>query len=178
MPFCPDGGFLHRAGPALVLTLAAMLSCVAYDSAGPPVPNIDGTYATAIAIDYSNFFETRTDTLVASIILRDTHYRGHFDGAYHIADDSGSFAGVLRPEGTLVVTDFGAPPKPIAYVGALRRLYSWCDFPRLGTGPLLGQLRGDTLLIDGTATVPCFYHLFGQIPEIGTELRLRIIGVR
>lgn len=178
MQFCPDRGFLLRAGPALVLTLAATLSCVAYDSAGPPVPSIDGTYAAVIAIDYGNYLETRADTLAASIVLRDTHYRGHFDGAYHIADDSGSFAGVLRPESTLVVTDFGAPPRPIAYVGALRRLYPWCDFARLGTGPLPGQLRGDSLLVDGNATVPCFYHLFGQIPEIGTGLHLRIIGVR
>jgi hypothetical protein len=158
--------------------IAATLSCVAYDPAGPPVPSIDGTYATVIAIDYSNHLETRTDMLVASIILRDTHYRGQFDGTYRISDDSGRFAGVLRPESALVVTDFGAPPKPIAYVGALRRLYPWCDFPRLGTGPLPGRLRGDSLLVDGSASVPCFYHLFGQIFEIGTELRLRIIGVR
>ncbi len=170
--------FLYRAGSALVLTLVVTLSCVAYDSAGPPVPSIDGTYAAVIGIDYGNFFESRIDTLVASIVLRDTHYRGHFDGAYHIADDSGSFAGVLRPEGTLVVTVFGAPPKPIAYVGALRRLYSWCDFPRLGTGGLSGQLRGDSLLVDGHGSVPCFYHLFGQVAEVGTELRLHITGVR
>ena len=171
-------GFLCHLGPAHVIAVAATLSCVSYDPAGPAVPSIDGTYATTIVIDYSNYLETRTDTLAGSIMLRNTHYRGQFDGAYRIADDSGSVAGVLRPEGTLVVTDFGAPPKPIADVGALRQLYPWCDFPRLGTGPLPGQLLADSLLVDGSASVPCFYHLFGQIVEIGTDLRLRIIGVR
>jgi hypothetical protein len=151
---------------------------VSYDPAGPAVPSIDGTYATIIAIDYSNYLETRTDTLGASVRLRDTHYRGQFDGSYRIADDSGSFGGVLRPEGTLVVTDFGAPPKPIAYVGALRQLYSWCDFPSLGTGPLPGQLQADSLRVDGSGSVPCYYHLFGEIVGIGTELRLHITGVR
>jgi hypothetical protein len=161
-----------------MLALAATVSCVAYDSAGPPVPSIDGTYAAAIVIDYSNYFEARTDTLVASIALRDTHYRGHFDGAYRIADDSGSVAGILRPEGTLVVTEFGAPPQPISHVAALRQRYAWCDFTRMGSGPLPGQLRGDSLLLDGSASLPCFYQVFGETVEIGTELRLHISGVR
>jgi len=178
MPSHPDGRFFRHAGRAGVLAFAATLSCVSYDPAGPTVPSIDGTYATTIAIDYRNYIETRADTLVASIVLRDTHYRGHFDGAYRIAEDSGSFAGVMRPEGTLVVTDFGAPPQPIIHVGALRRLYSWCDFPRLGMGPLPGELRGDSLLIDGSVSVPCFYQVFGPIVEIGTELRLHLVGVR
>jgi hypothetical protein len=60
----------------------------------------------------------------------------------------------------------------------LRQLYPWCDFPRLGTGPLSGLLNGDSLLLDGRGSLPCFYHLNGTPVEIGTELHVRIVGVR
>jgi hypothetical protein len=160
---------------------------VAYDTSGAEVPAIDGTYATTIAVSYANYIELRSDTLLASIRLRDLNYRGTFDGTYRTAfGDSGRVAGVERPERTLVVAEFGAPPptpalaplKPIAYVMGLRRLYPWCDFPRLGTGPLSGRLSGDSLLLDGQGSLPCFYQLYGTPVEIGTELRLRIVGVR
>jgi len=161
------------------LPLALLSACVAYDTAGPPVPSIDGTYAAVITVSYANLIELRSDTLLASITLRDTHYRGRFDGTYRTGfGDSGRFAGVERPESTLVVDVFGAPPKPIAYVTGLRQLYPWCDFPRLGTGPLSGRLRGDSLLVDGQGSVPCFYQLYGAPVEIGTELRVHIVAVR
>jgi hypothetical protein len=161
------------------LPLAAAAACVAYDTAGPPVPSIDGTYVTTIAISYANYIELRSDTLTTWITLHDIHYRGNFEGTYRTAlGDSGQVAGVERPERTLVVNVFGAPPKPIAYVLALRQLYPWCDFTRLGTGPLPGRLRGDSLLLDGQGSLPCFYQLAGTPVEIGTELKLHIIAVR
>lgn len=161
------------------LLLVAAAACVAYDTAGPAVPSIDGTYTTRIAVSFANGLELRSDTLQAWITLRDVHYRGHFEGTYRTAfGDTGRFAGVERPESTLVVDVFGAPPKPIAYIVALRVLYSWCDFPRLGTGPLSGRLRGDSLLVDGQGSLPCRYHVGGDPFELKTELALRIVGVR
>lgn len=161
------------------LPVLALAACVAYDTAGPPVPSIDGTYATRIAVSFANDLELRTDTLLAWITLRDIHYRGHFEGTYRTAlGDSGLFAGVERPESTLVVDVFGAPPKPIAYVLALRVLYPWCDFPRLGTGPLTGRLRSDSLLLDGQGSLPCRYDLGGGPFELKTDLQLRLVGVR
>jgi len=161
------------------LPLATVAACVAYDTAGPAVPSIDGTYTTTIAISYENYVAMRNDTLTAWITLRDLHYRGRFDGTYRTAlGDSGLFAGDERPEGTLVVNVFGALPKPIAYVMAVRQLYPWCDFPRLGTGPLLGRLGGDSLLVDGEGSVPCFYKFADTPFEIATTIRLHIVGIR
>jgi hypothetical protein len=161
------------------LPLAAAAACVAYDTAGPAVPSIDGTYATKITISYANYVELRRDSLTAWITLRDIHYRGRFEGTYRTPlGDSGLFAGAERPESTLVVNVFGAPPKPIAYVMAVRQFYPWCDFPRLGTGPLLGRLRGDSLLLDGQGAVPCFYQFAGTTVEIATTLQLHIVGIR
>lgn len=167
---------------ARVVALAGALTaagCVAYDTAGPPVPSIDGTYSIVIAVGYSNYIELLDDTLLASFTLRATGYRGRFEGTYRTAlGDSGLVGGRERPESTLVVDVFGAPPKPIAYVIGLRQLFPWCDFARLGPGLLSGRLRGDSLLIDGQASVPCFYQLEGQAPAVGTELVLHIVGVR
>jgi hypothetical protein len=178
---------MRARGKLLTSLLAASLACVAYDTAGSEVPAIDGTYMTTIAVSYANYIELRSDTLLASMTLRDLNYRGTFDGRYGTAfGDSGRVGGVERPERTLVVTEFGAPPpapalaplKPIAYVMGLRQLYPWCDFPRLGTGPLSGLLNGDSLLLNGRGSLPCFYHLNGTPVEIGTELHVRIVGVR
>ena len=166
-------------GTFRALPVAAAAACVAYDTAGPAVPSIDGTFATTIALSYANHLELRSDTLTAWITLRDIDYRGRFEGTYRTAlGDSGLVAGAERPESTLVVNVFGAPPKPIAYVMAVRQLYPWCDFPRLGTGPLLGRLRGDSLLLDGEGSLPCFYQFAGTPVEIGTTLRLHIVGIR
>lgn len=160
------------------LPLLLICACVAYDTAGPPVPSIDGTYATTIAVSYANYLEQRSDTLTAFITLRDIHYRGSFNGTYHTAlGDSGLVAGAERPESTLVVAVFGAPPKPIAYVVAIRRLYPWCDFPRLGIGPLFGRLRADSLLLDVDGAVPCFYQ-FPTPVEVATTVSVHIVGIR
>jgi hypothetical protein len=170
---------LHRV--LFTLPIGALLTCVVYDSAGPEGPSIDGTYATTIAVSYSNYIELRTDTLLASITLQSLHNRGNFDGTYRTAfGDSGRFAGVEQPQGTLVVSEFGAPPprKPIAYVMGMRQLYPWCDFPRLGTGPLPGRLGDDSLFAYGQGSVPCFYQLNGTPVEVRTELHLQIVGIR
>src|SRR2546427_8668040 len=47
------------------------------------------------------------------------------------------------PRSTLFpyTTLFRSPPKPIAGVASILALYPWCDFPRLGTGPMPGSLR-------------------------------------
>src|SRR5204863_356948 len=82
------------------------------------------------------------------------------------------------PEGTLVVTDFGAPPKPIAYVLGLRHLYPWCDFPQLGAGPLTGRLGGDSLLAAAQGLLPCFYQFDRVRLEVRTALQVQIVGVR
>ncbi len=176
---------LKRALSRGILAVGALLvatstSCVAYDAAGPAVPNITGTYATIVAIDYGNHLESRSDTLVGTLHLHDQHYRGHFGGAYLLAGDSGVFDGALRPEGTLTVTDWGAAgaSKPIAYVGALRQLYPWCDFTLLGAGPLSGSLLADTLVADASGALPCYYQLFGQAYPIGTGFHVHIVGVR
>ena len=165
-------------GRARVLAVAAIVSCVSYDPAGPPVPSIDGTYAASIVIAYANYIEVRTDTLTGMISLWDGHYRGHFGGLYRVAGDSGTFAGTLNPDGTLSVTDWGTSSEPIAGVGALRQLYPWCDFLRTGAGPLPGELRADSLLVDGGASLPCSYQLFGQVFDIGTQLQLHVVAVR
>jgi len=160
------------------LLVLATTACVAYDTAGPPVPSINGTYTSTIAVSLANDLELRSDTLLAWITLRDVHYRGHFEGTYRTAlGDSGRFAGVERPESTVVVDVFGAPPKPIAYVLGLRVLYPWCDFPLLGTGPLTGRLRGDSLLLDGQGSLPCRYQGAGPF-VLKTELALSVVGVR
>jgi len=169
---------LRRRRLTLTLPLG-VAACVAYEIAGPPVPSVDGTYASVIAVSYANTLELRSDTLPASITLHDTHFRGNFVGTYRTAfGDTGRFAGTERPEGTLVVTDFGAPPKPIAYVLGLRHLYPWCDFPQLGAGPLTGRLGGDSLLAAAQGLLPCFYQFDRVRLEVRTALQVQIVGVR
>jgi hypothetical protein len=168
----------HATVSLRALPLILICACVAYDTAGVPVPSIDGTYATTIAVSYANYLELRSDTLTAMITLRDIHYRGRFEGTYRTAlGDSGLVAGAERPESTLVVDIFGAPPKPIAYVVAIRQLYPWCDFPRLGIGPLFGRLRADSLVLDVDGAVPCFYQ-FPTPVEVATTVSVHIVGIR
>src|SRR5438552_2840795 len=122
----------------VALVALGMAACVSYDPAGPPVPRIDGTYSATIVTTLANTIELRSDTFTAALTVRGTGYRGQFVGTYDIArSDSGPFAGVVSPDGSVVVTNFGTPPKPIAGVAFIRNLYPWCDFPRLGTGPML-----------------------------------------
>ena len=61
----------HATVSLRALPLILMCACMAYDTAGVPVPSIDGTYATTIAVSYANYLELRSDTLTAMITLRD-----------------------------------------------------------------------------------------------------------
>lgn len=162
----------------VAFVVLAAAACVAYDPAGPAVPSLDGVWQAGITIAFENQLEVRADTLRGQLTLHDTHYRGRFTGTYRFGADTGAFGGVIRPESTLIVDEFGAPPKPIAAVDTLRLLYRWCDFTRLGTGGLAGRLRGDTLTADGQASLPCFYSQFGSEIEIPTTLTIGARAVR
>ena len=162
----------------VALAWAAGAGCVAYDPAGPAVPTLDGVWQATIAVAFESQAEVRSDTLSASLRLRDTHYRGRFAGNYTIGGETGDFGGIMRPESTLVVDEFGAPPKPIAAVDTLRHLFPWCDFTRFGTGGLAGRLRADTLSADGQGSLFCFYWQYGQAGEIPSTLTLHIRAVR
>jgi hypothetical protein len=162
----------------LAALAALTATCVAYDPSGPAVPSVDGVWQASIAIVFENQLELLADTLHGELTLQDTHYRGRFSGNYRINVETGAFGGVIRPESTLIVNEFGPPPKPLAGVDTLRRLYQWCDFTRLGTGGLVGRLHGDTLSAEGQASLPCFYSLFGGQVEIATNLDIRTRAVR
>jgi len=167
---------VNRALP-LALVLAAG-ACVAYDTAGPEVPALDGTWQARFAIAFENQIEVRADTLRGELTLRDTHYRGRFTGSYRIGVEVGAFGGVIRPESTLVVYELGAPPTPIAAVDTVRRLYPRCDFTRLDTGGLAGRLSADTLSADGQASLPCFYSQLDREVEFLTTLTIQVRAVR
>ena len=165
--------------PSIAVIFAGLAACVSYDPAGPPVPRIDGTYAAMIVLKLENTMEIRTDTFTAAITIRGTGYRGHFGGTYAIAgSDSGPFAGVVATNSSVMVTEFGTPPKPIAGVAFIRNLYPWCDFPRLGTAPMPGALSGDSLWVDGHGSVPCFYHLADSVANLTTEIYLQLRASR
>jgi hypothetical protein len=161
--------------------IAALLAagCVSLDGVGGPVPDVTGAYAAIITLSLSNEFETRTDTVAASLALRDTGDRGQFTGTYTIAvGDSGPFEGTINPNGTLTVLVFGVPPKPIAGVRSIRLLYPWCDFALLGMGPLRGALTGDTLRAAVEASVPCLYQVNGTTRTVHTQLAFALLGGR
>jgi hypothetical protein len=139
---------------------------------------MDGIWQVRVAIAFDNQIEVRSDTLRGELTLRDTHYRGRFTGSYRFGADIGAFGGVIRPESTLIVNEFGGAPMPIAAVDTLLRLYRWCDFTRLGTGGLPGRLSGDTLRIDGFAMLPCVYALHDRQVDIGTTLAIHILATR
>jgi hypothetical protein len=165
--------------PAAAAALLAALGCVSFDPAGPAVPDITGTYAATIALTLSNEFEIRNDTVAASLALRNTGDRGRFTGTYAVAaSDSGPFEGTMLADGTLMLTVFGPPPKPIADVPSIRQLYPWCDFARLGMPPVRGALAGDTLRVSVAASVPCLYQVEGGTLTVHTRLQVALAGVR
>ena len=159
-------------------TSAAILAaaCVSFDPAGPPVPDIAGTYTGTAVIRLANTFESRTDTLTIELTLRNTGYRGGITGTYHVAmGDTGPFGGTMLTNGSLTVFVFGEPPKPIAGIAAVRNRYPWCDFTRLGIGPMPGTFRGDSLFVDGQGSLPCFYGVGGGfLVTVHTEVFLHL----
>ena len=145
-------------------TSTALLAaaCVSFDPAGPPVRDIAGTYAGTAVIRLVNTFETRSDTFPITLSLRNTGYRGGITGSYRTAmGDTGPFSGTMRTNDSLNIYVFGDPPNPIAGVAAIRARYPWCDFSRMGIGPIPGTFRGDSLLVDGEGSVACFYGVGG-----------------
>ena len=163
-------------------SLAALAAgaCVGLDPAGPPVRDISGTYTATVVTRIENQFETRSDTFAASLTVRNTGYRGHFTGTYRlVSGETGPFGGTLRTDDSLVVTDFGEPPKPIAGVTDIRNRYPWCDFTRLGIGPIPGAFRNDSLFADGLGSAPCFYGTSGGfLLNVHTEVFLSITAAR
>ncbi|MGH7700709.1 MAG: hypothetical protein ACREMJ_09375 [Gemmatimonadales bacterium] len=149
-----------------------------YDPIGPSLPRLAGDYATTITIAYQNSLDTRADTLFAVITLPNVGRRGNFMGQYVIGTEVGPFGGLLFPSRRIELPTFGPGPQPIAQVASVRALYPQCDFSRVGTGQLLGELRGDTLLVTGQASLPCTSESDPAAVDLTTSLRLDFFGVR
>lgn len=135
-----------------------------------------------ITVQYHSqyFLENRWDTLAATITLADAAEYGLFGGSYvTAAGDSGTIGGRLHSDGTMEVTSFAQPPI-VTLQGAtfLHRLYPWCDFDQVGTGTLTGRLNGDSLVIEGKASLLCRYELWNQALLFGTDLDVRLAGAR
>jgi len=167
--------------PGLTAAVAALCAaCVANDPSGPAVPSLAGRYETSITVHYHNHLETRSDTLAATVALPDAGERGFFEGWYLTsAGDSGTVGGTLLSDGSMLVTEFAQPPL-VTLQGAtfLHRLYPWCDFRAVGTGTLAGRINGDSLVVEGRASLVCSYQAWGQSVGIGTDLDVRLRGVR
>ena len=170
---------MPRPWPSFAALAAA--ACVSFDPAGPPGLDVSGSYSVTVVTRIENVFEVRTDTFGATLALR-TDPANHrlFTGTYSVAQsDSGPFAGELRSDTTFLLTDFGTPPKPLAGVSYVRNLYPWCDFTRLGTGPIFGTLRGDALGVEAQGAIPCTYQLgLGPPAIVHTVVSLSLAAVR
>lgn len=161
---------------------ALCAACVAFDPNAPPVPHLAGRYSTIITVRYQSQYslENRWDTLAATVTLHDAADYGLFGGWYvTVAGDSGTIGGRLHLDGTMEVTAFAQPPI-VTLQGAtfLHRLYPWCDFDQVGTGTLTGQLSGDSLVIEGKASLFCRYQIWDQGLVFGTDLYVRLAGAR
>jgi hypothetical protein len=154
------------------------LQCFMYDPIGPSLPRIAGAYVTTVVVEYSNARDTRADTLRAVITLPNVDDRGGFLGRYRIGTEVGLFGGVLFPSGRIEVPTFGPAPQPIARVMAVQLLYPQCDFTRVGTGQMLGELRGDSLHVTGIAFVPCRGIQDPSVFDLTTTLTLLFTGLR
>jgi hypothetical protein len=169
-----------RSLAAAAVSALLCTTCVAFDPNGPAVPHLAGRYASIISVHYHNDLEGWWDTVVATVVLPDAGGRGAFTGSYATADgDAGTVGGILQPDGTMEVTEFAQPPL-VTLQGAtfLHRLYPWCDFEHVGTGTLTGSLSGDSLVIEGRASLLCSYQAWGQVIGVGTDLDVRLAGAR
>lgn len=160
--------------------VVASAACVGFDPAGPRVRDISGTYGATVVTRLANAFETRSDTFPVTLAIGPIGDHGGFAGTYHTAaGDTGPFGGTLRTDDSLILYVFGDPPKPIAGVGYIRNLYPWCDFSRLGIGPMPGAVRGYSLFVDGHGSVPCFYGVGGGfLQDVHTDVFLTITAAR
>lgn len=161
---------------------AALLctGCLALDPNKPPLPRLAGRYVTTISVRYRSHLEARYDTLAAVVTLSDAKARGPFVGAYVTAlGDSGVIAGNFFAHGAVEMTTFAEPFLPTLQGATfLHRLYPWCDFLQIGTGTLYGMLQGDSLVIEGRASVSCNYQAWGRVIGVGTDLDVRLAGER
>lgn len=171
---------LRVVAPALAIPVA-WAACVSYDPTGPSARAINGVYTGEVVTILTNDLEVRHDTAALTLVLRDSAYRGRFDGYYRFTDgDSGRVDGTLYPGaggGRVKVSHFGPWP-PVAHVDHLRRLYLWCDFARLTPLYIEGVLRGDTLLVGGRGPLVCGYQVGGSIVERETMLEFQVFGIR
>jgi len=167
-------------GIALCAACEAFAACVAFDPNGPAVPGLAGRYEAVISIHYHSEFEHWWDTVTATVSLPDAKPHRLFSGSYVTAQgETGVVAGELRPDGTMLVTKFGQPAlTTLEGATFLHRLYPWCDFRTIGTGDLAGEIRGDTLVIAGGASVFCQYFIWTGFHDIRADLDVRLVGVR
>ncbi|PYP20213.1 MAG: hypothetical protein DMD54_01100 [Gemmatimonadetes bacterium] len=169
----------RRSHSRLVAVVLAVAGCGSLDAGDVVVPDISGTYVTTIALTLANEFETRSDTLPATLRLRRGAAPGEFVGSYAIAPtDSGPFGGLVMADSTLWLMTFGATYRPLGGVSRIRALYWWCDFSRLGSPLIRGALAGDTLDASVQGSLPCLYQMGGGTLTIHTELRMQLTGVR
>lgn len=166
----------HRLPAALFLVCAA---CVSVDAVGVVVPDISGTYAARILVTAANDFEVRTDTVQATLQLRQLG-SGNFTGSYAIApSDSGPFGGLLSADSTIWLTTFGSTSVPMAGVATFRAFYSWCDFTALGAPLTRGTLSGDSLRASVTgAALPCLYQIADSTLTLHTNWQMQLDAAR
>jgi len=163
-----------------VLAGAALwVACVSYDPTGPHAAAINGTFAAELVTVLQNDVETRQDTSVLTLTLRDSLYRGRFTGSYRFSDgDAGLVDGTLFPYGRIEVSHFGEWP-PLRYVAHLSDLYPSCTFTELG--PIFvvnGEVRGDTLTLAVNTSLPCAENVAGSTVERETTFEFQLAGVR
>src|SRR6266566_5520562 len=101
----------------IVLVSAAICAtCVSYDPTGPHAEAVNGTFDATLVTVLQNAIETRLDTSLLTLTLRDSLYRGRFTGFYRFADgDSSLVDGTLFEHGRVEVHHFG-PWSPLTHV--------------------------------------------------------------
>jgi hypothetical protein len=164
---------------AIACSALSAVACVSYDPTGPHAQPINGTFDATLVTILRNDLETREDTSVLRLTLRDSLYRGRFTGFYRFSDgDSSLVDGTLFEHGRIEVSHFGPWP-PLTHVTHLSNLYPSCSFPALGPIYVInGGLVGDTLTLGASSSLPCLENLSGQPAEQVTTFEFRLSGLR
>lgn len=159
--------------------LALCTACVSYDPTGPHAAAINGTFGAELVTVLQNDVATRQATSAVTLTLRDSLYRGRFTGFYRFSDgDSGLVDGTLFPGGRIEVSQFGYWP-PLRYVAHLSSLYPSCTFPELGPVYVVnGAVRGDTLTLAVTTSLPCSEVVQGATVVRETTFTFQLTGRR
>jgi len=163
-----------RTGDCLAAALAGAAlwtACVSYDPTGPHAAAVNGTFAAKLVTVLRNSGGVREDTSALTLSLRDSLYRGRFTGFYRFSDgDSGLVDGTLFISGRIELSHFGEWP-PLTQVAHISSLYPSCSFGAMGPLYIVdGDVRGDTLRLGDTTSVPCS----GQ----PTPFEFRLVGIR